>query len=68
MSAANRLQGVQSALEQRGVRDVKFCFSLNMAEKPGSEVAVSVAGFLDAYLKGRYREVERIGDSVLTKT
>lgn len=65
MSASNRLHSVQSTLEQRGVRDVKFCFSLAMAERPASEVAGSVADVLDAYLKGRFTEVERIGDSVL---
>lgn len=68
MSANNRLQNMQSALEQRGLRDVKFCFSLTLNATPASAVASSVADFLDAYLKSRFKEVERIGDSVVTNS
>jgi len=63
MSGANeRLQGMQSALKERGVSDVKFCFSLNHAEKPSSEVIEDVCDFLGAYLDGRSKEMERLGD------
>jgi hypothetical protein len=63
MSANERLQSMQTALTERGVQDVKFCFSLSMQEMPGSVVASSVSDFLDAYLKGRSTVVDRIGDS-----
>jgi hypothetical protein len=64
MSAEDRLQAVQSALEVRGACDVKFFFKLGMQETPRSEVRNGVADFLDAYVKGRLKEVERIGDTV----
>lgn len=63
MSANERLQTMQTALLERGVQDVKFCFSLGMQGMPSSVVAGSVADFLDAYLKGRSTVVDRIGDS-----
>jgi hypothetical protein len=62
MSAGDRLLMVQSALEKRGVRDVKFFFKLGMSATPRSEVRSGVADFLDAYVKGRSSKVERIGD------
>ena len=67
MSANDRLQTMQSALKARGLRDVKFCFSLKLAAMPGSVVAGGVADFLDAYLKDRAETVERIGDSAVTQ-
>ena len=64
MNGANeRLREMQSALTERGVNDVKFCFNLNLAEKPSSTVISDVADFLDAYLKGRSKVVEKIGDA-----
>ena len=64
MGALDRLQVVQSALEARGARDVKFFFKLDLAATPRSDVRNGIAHFLDAYLKGRSTKVERIGDSV----
>lgn len=66
MSAKDRLQEMQSLLKQRGVRDVKFFFKLGLAEIPYSQVRNGVADFLDAYVKERYKKVERIGDSLPT--
>jgi hypothetical protein len=64
MSAKERLQEVQSVLEQRGVRDVKFCFAPGAAGKmPLSDFQNSVADFFDAYLKERYVVVPRVGDA-----
>lgn len=64
MNGANeRLREMQSALTERGVTDVKFCFSLGLAQKPSSEVSNSVADFLDSYLKGRSKVVDKIGDA-----
>ncbi len=65
MSATmTRLQAMQSALEERGVKDVKFCFSsAALVTKPSSEVSSGVADFLDAYYCGRSTKVDRIGDA-----
>jgi hypothetical protein len=60
---ADRLQVLQTALERRGVRDVKFCFQLGLDAVPRSEVASGVASFLEAYVNGRMSTVERIGDA-----
>lgn len=63
MSAKERLQDAQSVLEKRGVQDVKFCFAPGAASKmPLSDFQNSVADFLDAYLKGRYKVVSSVGD------
>ncbi len=66
MSAKERLQGVQAALVQRGVRDVKFCFAPGVAAMPLSEVQSSAADFLDAYHKGRTTVRARVGDAPIT--
>jgi len=64
MGAKERLQRVQSVLEERGVRDVKFCFSPGAAWKmPLSDFQNSVADFFDAYLKARFVVVPRVGDA-----
>lgn len=60
MSANERLQTVQAALEQRGVRDVKFCFAPGFTKLPSSVVKEKVADFLEAYLDGRGVEVDSI--------
>lgn len=67
MSANTRLQEMQSALKKRGLRDVKFFFSPGMLSKPSSVVAGNVADFLDAYLKGRSKSIEKIGDAPVAK-
>lgn len=64
MSAMTKLQEMQSALEQRGVKDVKFCFdSAALVSRTSAEVSSSVADFLDAYVCGRSTKVDRIGDA-----
>ena len=65
MSANKRLDGMRSALLERGVTDVKFCFSWRLEKTPSSQVAANVADFLDAYLKERSTSVDRIGDSLV---
>ena len=63
MSANDRLNNAHEALEKRGVHDVKFFFNLGLAAIPSSEVGNGTANFLDAYLKGRSKTVDRIRDS-----
>lgn len=65
MGANDRLQVMQAALVKSGVRDVKFCFSLGLNAIPSSTVARDTVDFLDAYQKGRYKVVDRIGDAPL---
>lgn len=63
MSAKERLQVVQSVLEKRSVRDVKFCFAPGATSKmPLSDFQNSVADFFDAYLQKRSTKVQRVGD------
>lgn len=56
------LHELQAALQQRGMRDVKFFFQPGLDAVPGSEVASGVANFLDAYVKGRMKSIDRVGD------
>lgn len=63
MSTNQRLQEVQSALEQRGVRDVKFFFKLEANAMPASEVKNSVTGVLEQYLAGKCAPMGKLGDS-----
>ena len=52
MSAKDRLQAMQAALTERGVRDVKFFFS---SESMGTltQAAEGAAVVLEAYLNGQ---------------
>ena len=64
MGAKERLQEVQSVLQKRGVRDVKFCFAPGAASRmPLSDFQNSVADFFDAYLQKRSTKVQRVGDT-----
>lgn len=60
-NAKERLMDTQAALEARGAKDVKFCFS-NLSEKPLSQVANEVADALEAVLSGRTKALPSIGD------
>jgi hypothetical protein len=60
--ANERLQELQAALQERGVRDVKFFFQPGLDAVPASVVASGVANFLDAYVRGRMTSVDRVGD------
>jgi hypothetical protein len=62
MSANDRLLAVQSALQQRGVTDVKFCFSLGLAQMANSEVIANVADHLQAYLDNKVAPLADYGD------
>lgn len=58
---------MQSALKERGLRDVKFFFSpVALAGQAPSQVANSTADFLEAYLNERYDVVEKIHDAPVT--
>lgn len=65
MSAKERLQSLRPALEQRGVRDVKFCFAPGVTAIPVSQVQDRVYDLMDSYLKGRVTKVDRVGDAPL---
>lgn len=65
MSANERLQSVQDTLEQRGVRDVKFCFAPGASKvMPLSVFQNNVADFFDAYLDGRFTVLPRVRDPI----
>ena len=65
MSAKGRLDAVQSALQQRGVQDVKFCLAPGVSENGGVDVMAKVADFLEAYQRGDCVRVSQIGRSQL---
>lgn len=62
MSANEKLRGLESALKERGVVDVKFFFSKDGATP--TKVASDVVNVLEAMLKNRTYKFEGIGDSV----
>ena len=66
MSAKERLQAVQSALQSRGVHDVKFCFAKGaVSENSSDDVMAKVADFMEAYAGGHGVEVTHIEGEAL---
>ena len=63
MSAKERLQKLQTALQERGVVDVKFFFS-KQRNASLATVANDVADVVDAMLQKRYKAHAGVGDSV----
>lgn len=63
MSAKERLQGLQAALEARGVQDVKFYFTRD-PKAPHTLVVQHAAEALEAILNGQFRPLPKFGDSV----
>lgn len=62
MSAKDRLLTQQAALQKRGVKDVKFCVSVN-SEMSVAELAQDVAEVLEAVEKGgRAREISSFAE------
>lgn len=62
MSAEVRLKECRTALQQRGVKDVKFLFGA-LSEKPLSQVASDVADALEAVNSGKFHELPKLDDS-----
>jgi len=60
------LRMVKSLLEKRGVLDVKMYFHHGVRGFPPSDVMNSTCDFLDAYLHGRYKTVEKLHDAPIT--
>ena len=65
MSAKERLQAVQSALQKRGVHDVKFCFAKGVSDHSADDVMAKVADFMEAYAAGNSVKVTHIGGVAL---
>lgn len=65
MEANERLQKVQAALTERGVRDVKFFFSESATSKFPTDVKNDAAYLLEQYLEGKTKVVESFNDEVL---
>ena len=61
MNEKTRLQNCETALKQKGVRDVKFYLTLN-SEKPASEVFSAVATVLEATQNSAHTPMNPIGD------
>ena len=63
MSANQRLQGLQAALDSNGVQDVKFFFSCS-SDTPMSHLAADVEHMLRSYFDDRVLDMPILGDSV----
>lgn len=61
VSAKERLQKLQAALEKRGVQDVKFCLSLG-SETSVEDLASEVADVLEAVEKGAARKISTFAE------
>ncbi len=61
MSAKERLDALQAKLVARGVKDVKFYFTLG-SEMSKTGLANDVADVLDAVESGRVREIQSFSE------
>lgn len=60
MDAQQRLSLVESALTQRGMRDVKFCLAKGVVDNSASDVSTKVAAFLESFLAGNSIKMENV--------
>jgi hypothetical protein len=63
MGAEKRLEKCQAALQERGVRDVKFFFGV-VSEKGLSQLSTDVADALEAVVRAEYEPFGSLGDTV----
>jgi hypothetical protein len=66
MDARRQLQDLQSALGERGVQDIKFCFAKGKAV-PMSYTQQDAVSALKAFLGRKYHPLPPAGDSVKAK-
>lgn len=64
MSVNERMNKVEAALADRGVRDVKFFFDLAARAQPGSVVGESVCNVLEQYLASNFKPMAKLGDAI----
>lgn len=64
-TGTERLEEISKELKRREVQDVKFTWDPDFRKLNVEELKHSVADFLDAYLDGRYKIMENVGDSPL---
>lgn len=65
MNASERLDNVDSALAERGVRDVKFFFDASAFSTLASDVKKDVAYMLEQYVAGNTRDINDFSHEVL---
>lgn len=64
MNTSERLSSVRTALESKGVRDVKFYFERgSLSTLAPSEVAAKVADFMECYVAGNGIVINSVGDA-----
>jgi hypothetical protein len=68
MKTKDRLATAQSALDQRGLRDVKFLFKRESLGVPMSDLAEDVADVLTKFYAGKKQVVEKLPSEELTVT
>ena len=67
MDANERLNNAQSALTQRGVRDVKFFFDPQAGSALPSDVKNDAANVLDSFLRGEAKAMPSFSDAAQHK-
>lgn len=65
MDPKSRLQDVQSVLEKRGMRDVKFLFNVKAQSEMPSAVKNDVADIMEKYLAGHKTSMFDFSEEVL---
>jgi hypothetical protein len=64
MTSLMTLSSAQAMLSDRGVKDVKFCFSNAVLDSPLSEAQAKLTDFLGCYLNGHSVTHTAIGDKL----
>lgn len=63
MAQKTELLQLTADLKSRGVRRVSLCFSPRVSAMPRAQAVKGVQDFLQAYLDGRFRALDCLGDA-----
>lgn len=64
--STNVLEVVQSTLDKRGARDVKFLFKRESVAVPATDLEEDLANVLSRFLAGKFTVVEKLPSEELT--
>lgn len=67
MTPKERLDAVQNKLIERGVIDIKFAFSENIADHSLDTVRLMISRVLEAYSVGEYKPLPPLNDRNLNE-
>lgn len=66
--STNVLEVVQSTLDQRGMRDVKFLFKRESVAVPATDLEEDLANVLSKFLAGKYKTANKLPSEELTSS